>query len=170
VSGSSDATARVWDLDAKVQLAVLSNFPATVSRDTSDASLATLVRDASETARRRGVHAVIAVAVTRDGRRVLTQGYDWAVRIWDLESRRCVETLRGRYDLQAVAIGPPDYPVRGFSRGGVGGYTVVVRGESDTEIAWYPAALDAIATGPGGRTWAGVSGRRVHIFRLEGSA
>ena len=67
VSGASDNTMRVWDLEAGRYLATLEGHTGMV----------------------------IGVAVTADGRRAVSGAADKTVRVWDLEAGRCLATLEG---------------------------------------------------------------------------
>ena len=74
VSGSRDATLRVWDVDTGVCKHILMGHVAAVR------------------------------CVQFDGRRVVSGAYDYTVRVWDPESEACLHTLQGHsnrvYSLQ----------------------------------------------------------------------
>jgi WD40 repeat protein len=51
--------------------------------------------------------AVLAVAVTQDGRRAVSGSNDRTVRLWDLKSGQILRTLTGHTDtISAVAVTP----------------------------------------------------------------
>ena len=74
VSGSRDATLRVWDIDSGACLHVLMGHVAAVR------------------------------CVQYDGRRVVSGAYDYMVKVWDPETETCLHTLQGHtnrvYSLQ----------------------------------------------------------------------
>ena len=74
VSGSRDATLRVWDIDSGQCLHILIGHVAAVR------------------------------CVQYDGHRVISGGYDYMVKIWDPETETCLQTLAGHtnrvYSLQ----------------------------------------------------------------------
>ncbi len=74
VSGSRDATLRVWDIDDGQCLHVLMGHVAAVR------------------------------CVQYDGRRVVSGAYDYMVKVWDPETETCLHTLQGHtnrvYSLQ----------------------------------------------------------------------
>jgi WD40 repeat protein len=48
---------------------------------------------------------VTAVAVTPDGRWVLTGSSDATIRVWDIQSGKCLRTLRGHnYTIYSIVI------------------------------------------------------------------
>ena len=74
VSGSRDATLRVWDIESGECLHLLQGHVAAVR------------------------------CVQYDGRRVVSGAYDYTVRVWDPETETCLHTLQGHtnrvYSLQ----------------------------------------------------------------------
>ena len=74
VSGSRDATLRIWDIDTGQCLHVLMGHVAAVR------------------------------CVQYDGRRVVSGAYDYMVKVWDPETEACLHTLQGHtnrvYSLQ----------------------------------------------------------------------
>jgi len=78
VSGSRDATLRVWDIVSGHCLHVLIGHVAAVR------------------------------CVQYDGRRVVSGAYDYMVKIWDPESETCLQTLSGHtnrvYSLQVCCL------------------------------------------------------------------
>ena len=76
VSGSRDATLRVWDIDSGQCLHVLMGHVAAVR------------------------------CVQYDGRRVVSGAYDYTVKVWNPETEECLHTLQGHtnrvYSLQVI--------------------------------------------------------------------
>jgi hypothetical protein len=70
LSGSKDATVRLWDVETGAQLAFMEGHEAEV----------------------------VSVAFSLDGRRALSGSIDKTVRLWDLESGREVRSFRGHTD------------------------------------------------------------------------
>jgi WD40 repeat protein len=139
VSGSSDKTLRVWDLESGQTLRTLEGHTDTVWR----------------------------VAVTPDGRRAVSASADKTLRLWDLESGRMIRTLEGHTDsVIAVAVmaagrravsASDDQTLRLWDL------------ESGKEIATFTGEsdMDSCAVAPDGRTIvAGESSGRVHFLRL----
>ena len=85
VSGSRDATLRVWDIQSGHCLHVLIGHVAAVR------------------------------CVQYDGRRVVSGAYDYQVKIWDPESETCLQTLSGHtnrvYSLQVSSTAKSDVSV-----------------------------------------------------------
>lgn len=79
VSGSRDATLRVWDIETGQCLHVLMGHVAAVR------------------------------CVQYDGRRVVSGAYDFMVKVWDPETETCLHTLQGHtnrvYSLQVSTVG-----------------------------------------------------------------
>ena len=78
VSGSRDATLRVWDVESGQCLHVLMGHVAAVR------------------------------CVQYDGRRVVSGAYDFMVKVWDPETETCLHTLQGHtnrvYSLQVSGV------------------------------------------------------------------
>lgn len=91
VSGSRDATLRLWDIESGQCLHVLMGHVAAVR------------------------------CVQYDGHKVVSGAYDYTVKVWDPETESCIHTLQGHtnrvYSLQVRACGrllfcPPPAPPR----------------------------------------------------------
>jgi WD40 repeat protein len=109
VSGSSDQTVCVWDLEAGKCLATLEGhadkvWGVAVTADgrravsgSSDQTVCVWDLEAGECLATLEGHAdtVLSVAVTADGRRAVSGSYDRTVRVWDLEAGKCLATLEG---------------------------------------------------------------------------
>ena len=67
--------------------------------------------------------------------------------------------------LLVIAAGAAAHPWRAIRRGLE---TVIERVRDGQAVAWFPAALDIIATHPSGRVWAGGVGNHLYLIRLEG--
>lgn len=84
VSGSRDATLRIWDIDSGHCLRVLIGHVAAVR------------------------------CVQFDGRRVVSGAYDYMVKIWDPQTETCLQTLAGHtnrvYSLQVCMPGASVLP------------------------------------------------------------
>ena len=119
VSGSSDKTVRVWDVETGKCLATLEGHTASVwgVAATGDGRVA-ISSSGDSTVRVWGVEtgkclatleghtaSVLGVAVTPDGRRVVSGSNDKIVRVWDVESGKCLATLKGHTSwVQGVAV------------------------------------------------------------------
>ena len=102
VSGSLDGMLLVWQLAAIDQKTV--EGAVSRPRGEQDVQAATLIVQ-----RILGEHegSVYVVAITPDGRQVVSGGRDHTLRVWDLASGECLRTLEGhKGSVQAVAISP----------------------------------------------------------------
>jgi len=130
VSGAVDKTVRVWDLERGEELLVLAGhtgsvLAAAITPDSrkvisgsEDGTLrvwdlesgelrGTLRQSETERAISGKAHAggILAVAVTPDGRRVVSASKDWTLKVWDLETGEMLHTLRGHQGwIEAVAV------------------------------------------------------------------
>ena len=111
--------------------------------------------------------AVYSVGCSPDGRRVVGESWDRTVVVWDSGSGECLEVIRGPRDVAAIAGGSEALPWRTVSPGLE---TVIERTRGGDPIAWFPAVLERIATGPSGRSWTGAAGNHVYLIELEGEA
>lgn len=88
VSGSRDATLRVWDIETGQCLHVLMGHVAAVR------------------------------CVQYDGRRVVSGAYDFMVKVWDPETETCLHTLQGHTNrVYSLQVSAPLHR-RGFNRAG----------------------------------------------------
>jgi WD40 repeat protein len=108
---------------------------------------------------------VKSVRFNPDGCRIVSWSEDATVRVWDVESGACLEEIRWRGEITASDAGAVVSPWRAIQRGQE---TVIERASDGQAVAWFPAALDGIATHPSGRVWAGSVRSRLYLIRLEG--
>ena len=79
LSGSTDNTMKVWDIDTGECLITIAGHSSSV----------------------------LATAITSDGSRVVSGSSDNTVKVWDLETGECLETLEGHLNMvKAVAVTP----------------------------------------------------------------
>ena len=121
VSGSWDATLRIWDLQSGDPVRTLEGHTDWVNAvaitpdgagaisASSDRTLRVWNLESGQSARTLKGHAdrVNGVAVTPDGGRAVSASSDRTLRVWDLENGRLVRTLRGHLDgVNAVTVTP----------------------------------------------------------------
>ncbi|MCM8595659.1 NB-ARC domain-containing protein [Accumulibacter sp.] len=135
VSGSEDNTVRVWDLDTGQCLRTLNaadHFVGSVAvtpdgrravSSSDDNTLCVWDLDTGQSLRTLAGHkawvvdegiaytgvwlSVWRVALTPDGRRAVSGGYDKTLLVWDLDAGECLRTLRGhRSSVANVALTP----------------------------------------------------------------
>ncbi len=92
---------------------------------------------------------------------------DNTVRVWDAETRECVEIIEGGGDVEAIAGGAERSPFRALHRGEE---TVIQDGATGSYVAHFALFLSRIATHSSGRTWGAVGRNRNYfaIIKLEG--
>jgi WD40 repeat protein len=178
-SGSDDKTVRVWDAQSGAELACLrghGTWVTTVAWDRAGRRIASGARDrtvrvweaqsGAELARLRGHEgAVTTVAWDRAGRRIASGAEDKTVRVWDAQSGACLEVIDGQGDVQAIADGAEVFPFRAIHRSQE---TVIEPAEGGEALAWFPAALDHVATHPSGLLWTGSFSLHLYLIRLKG--
>ncbi len=121
VSGSHDATVRVWDLESGECVRTLEGhseivYSVSVTPDglraisgSRDATVRVWDLESGECVRTLEGHSgsVISVSVTPDGLRAVSGSEDKTVRVWDLESGECVRTLEGHSSgVESVSVTP----------------------------------------------------------------
>ncbi|MFI5458011.1 MAG: DUF4062 domain-containing protein [Isosphaerales bacterium] len=138
VSGSHDKTVRVWDADSGAELACLRGHEGPVEN----------------------------VVFDHEGRRIISGSWiDKTVRVWDAATGDCLEVIQGFGDVAAIAAPASVFPWRAMSRNLE---TVIEPASGGEAVAWFPAALEHLATHPSGRIWAGTVNNHLCIIKLEG--
>jgi WD40 repeat protein len=138
--GSSDGTARIWDVATGRELHRLAH---------NDVG-------------------VWSLAWNPDGTRIYSWAGDRTMRTWDAAKGTCLEENRESSaefgDLVAQARGAERHPYRAFAtKNG----SVIQEAVSGRAIAWYPVDL-VLASSPSGRAWGGGDGNDLYILGLEG--
>ena len=87
------------------------------------------------------------------------------MRVWDAASGECLEVIQGSGDIASIAAAGKVFPWRAMSRNLE---TVIEPAGGGEAVAWFPAAMNPIATHPSGRIWAGSVGNHLYLIRLEG--
>jgi WD40 repeat protein len=142
VSGSSDKTLRVWDLETGECLRVLEGH----------------------------TDSVWAVAVTPEGRCAVSGSSDKTLRVWDLETGECVKVLEGHTDsVSAVAVTPEG---RRALSAGSNDRTLRVweleTGECLQVLQGHTFRVDAVAvTSEGRRAVSGDADGTLRVWELE---
>ncbi len=118
LTGSTDRTARLWDVRSGKQLLMLSGHRATITSVAfSGDGARALTTSMDHTARiwdarsgqllyeLVGHNDVVEMgSFSTDGTRVLTAGHDGSARLWDVHSGRLLQTLSGHSDRVTVAV------------------------------------------------------------------
>jgi len=109
-------------------------------------------------------HGILQVAYSSDGGRIIANCYDLTARVWDAETGACLESVRGLYDVAAIAAGLPWWAIAR------GPETAIEPAGGGHPIALFPIVPYPIANHPNGRTWAGHThyGDHLYIITLEG--
>jgi WD40 repeat protein len=178
-SGSGDGTVRIWDAASGAEMAVLqhSDRVSRVSyspdgrRIVSGCGDSTVrVLDAESGAelavlRERTVFGIQQLSCSADSRRILIQDCV-GIWEWDLTTDECVHLIQGWGDVAAIAAGAPrGMPWRAIRQMKE---TVIQPAGGGDPVAWFPVALEELATHPSGRAWAGSRGIHLYIISLEG--
>jgi WD40 repeat protein len=95
---------------------------------------------------------VVSVAVSPDGRRVLSGGNDGTIRLWNLDSGKQIRQLSGHHgSIWAVAFAPDGkHALAGGEAGGVTLYDLAT-GEQVRSFGPHPDAVRAVVFTPDGR-------------------
>ena len=113
---------------------------------------------------RGGGTGVARLAFSDDGRRIVSDSRgEHTVRIWDEETRKCLATIDGEGDVQAIACA--GVRLRALARGLE---TVIGEAAAGIPLAWFLASLRSICAYPSGRRWAGSDQTHICIVGLEG--
>jgi WD40 repeat protein len=141
VSGSWDATVRVWDLDAGRCLATLEGHTSTVW----------------------------GVAVTSDGRRAVSGSDDGTLRVWDLDAERCLATLQGHTDdVCGVAVTADGRRVVSGSHDGTLRVWDLGAGQRIATLEGHTGSVYGVAvTADGRRAVSGASDHTVRVWNLD---
>jgi WD40 repeat protein len=107
------------------------------------------------------------VAFSPDGRRLASWSWHNTLRVWDTASGACLQIIEGRADFSAIACVLLQFPWRAVAGTLETAIAAALTGEP---VAWFPRALENIATHPSGRLWAGTAGNHLCLFALEGGA
>ena len=108
---------------------------------------------------------VASVSFSADSRRLASASWDKTVRVWDAATGECIEVREGHGDAATIAGGARAFPLRAVWRALE---TVMEDAATGEPVAWFPAALNRIATHPYGCAWAGAVANHVQIITLEG--
>jgi WD40 repeat protein len=142
ISGSSDGTARVWDLPAGECRHVLEGH----------------------------AHRVSAVSATPDGTRAASASHDGTIRVWRLEDGACVTALAGHTSFVNALAATAD--ARRVVSGGHDGTLRVWDLAMESEIACFATGHEVLACAVDhrGRVVAGLKGGGVCLLEIENVA
>lgn len=149
VSGSADATLRIWDFDSGECLQSLSGHTSGIK----------------------------AVAVTSDGKWVVSGSEDQTVRVWDPITGECVRVLRGHTcEIRTIAVVPGKRQVVSGSEDKTLRLWDIDSGQCHLTFSGHNSAVNAVVVLPDGkqmvsgssddtlRVWDLQSGKCLHIF------
>jgi WD40 repeat protein len=180
VTGSTDGTARIWDAASGAQLRVLrgdgdwitgvaftpdGNRIVTGSGYRHGRSWSTKESIREKVARIWDAHSgelittlvghangVTSVAVTRDGKQVITGSVDGTARIWDAETGTELRALRGEErDITSVAVSPDGARVVAGAWSGLARVWDAHSGAQLLELRGHTSLVVAVAVSPDGR-------------------
>ncbi|MBF0217153.1 MAG: TIR domain-containing protein [Candidatus Omnitrophica bacterium] len=144
VSGGSDKTLRVWDLESGVCLHSLHGHD-------------DIIRSA---------------AITPDGVRAVTGSWDKTLRVWDIENGVCSYVLRGHTDdVRCVAITPCGKKAVSGSRDGTLRVWDLENGSCISALKKIDGHIESVAITPCGRkAVSGSSDKKLRVWDLETGA
>jgi WD40 repeat protein len=174
-TASSDRTVRVWEDSTGTMLHVLRGHERDVvavafSRDgerlaSGDLSgvirvwdLATVQSITVLESPRRGAE---ALAFSADGQRIFSRDAEEAVHEFDVATQTLVRTFAGVWDVAALSSGNPVFARR------TGLESSFLARDGQQEVGWYSEPLKSLRGTGLDRTWAGLSGTRIHLVKLE---
>jgi WD40 repeat protein len=113
-------------------------------------------------------HAVTTVVVSADGKRLLTGGYDKALRLWDADTGKELRGFEGHTDaIQAVALSPDGKRVLSAS----GDLVRLWDAQTGKALRQMTHGLEegtaSVAFGPEGRALSGDRAGRMHLWDLN---
>jgi WD40 repeat protein len=169
-SASRDYTVRLWDAESGQEVACLRGHEFWVNsvvfapdgRRLASASGDDTVRlwdpaSGQEVACLVGHEdSVLGVSFSPDGRRLASASRDGTVRLWDAETCVCLDVAEYHGRLVSPPAGVDWYPWRILARPL---QTVIEDAGSGEALAWFPEALDPMATCPAGGMSAGPPGQ-----------
>jgi len=98
------------------------------------------------------IHQVIAVAVTPDGKHVISGSWDNTLRVWDIESGKEIQTLEGHTDgVEAVAVTPDGKHAISGSRDNTLRVWDIESGEEIQTLEGHTNSVSAVAVTPDGK-------------------
>jgi soluble cytochrome b562 len=140
VSGSRDATLKVWDLQRGEAIQTLWGH----------------------------ADAVLAVAEKQDGQHAVSGSGDNTLMVWDLERGAAIRTLQGHADaVMAVALTPDGRQAVSGSKDKTLMVWDLERGEMLRTLEGHAAAVDAVAAMPDGGAVSGASDNALKFWDLE---
>jgi len=143
VTASKDGTARIWDTESGKEL-----------RQMDEHKHGPVVIDGATGQRvnERRIHAVHHAVFSADGKKIVTAGFDYTVRIWDAESGKELQVLHHGpgYIVQSAAFSPDDKKVLASGTGGTVQIWDAASGEELTRLGEYGLWVFSAAFSPDG--------------------